>query len=90
MVVFQSWEIVSEPVYTDCFMHWWRGSQLHFTKLVQTMRAIGVHDDQALPLLSECMCYVPRCLFLLGVGTRNYYRKIGYELDGPYMSKQLL
>ena len=22
-----------------------------------------------------------------GVGTRNYYRKIGYELDGPYMSK---
>ncbi|XP_060559561.1 elongator complex protein 3 [Ruditapes philippinarum] len=25
-----------------------------------------------------------------GVGTRNYYRKIGYELDGPYMSKTLL
>ena len=25
-----------------------------------------------------------------GVGTRNYYRKIGYELDGPYMSKLLL
>ncbi|XP_052777667.1 elongator complex protein 3 isoform X1 [Mya arenaria] len=24
-----------------------------------------------------------------GVGTRNYYRKIGYELDGPYMSKSL-
>lgn len=24
-----------------------------------------------------------------GVGTRNYYRKIGYELDGPYMSKIL-
>lgn len=24
-----------------------------------------------------------------GVGTRNYYRKIGYELDGPYMSKML-
>uniref|UniRef100_A0A1B0G9N3 Elongator complex protein 3 n=1 Tax=Glossina morsitans morsitans TaxID=37546 RepID=A0A1B0G9N3_GLOMM len=24
-----------------------------------------------------------------GVGTRNYYRKLGYELDGPYMSKQL-
>jgi elongator complex protein 3 len=22
-----------------------------------------------------------------GVGTRNYYRKLGYELDGPYMSK---
>uniref|UniRef100_A0A1B6DSB2 Elongator complex protein 3 n=1 Tax=Clastoptera arizonana TaxID=38151 RepID=A0A1B6DSB2_9HEMI len=25
-----------------------------------------------------------------GIGTRNYYRKIGYELDGPYMSKMLL
>jgi len=25
-----------------------------------------------------------------GVGTRNYYRKLGYELDGPYMSKCLL
>ena len=25
-----------------------------------------------------------------GVGTRNYYRKIGYELDGPYMSKKLV
>ncbi|XP_055644886.1 elongator complex protein 3 [Toxorhynchites rutilus septentrionalis] len=25
-----------------------------------------------------------------GVGTRNYYRKMGYELDGPYMSKMLL
>lgn len=25
-----------------------------------------------------------------GVGTRNYYRKIGYELEGPYMSKLLL
>lgn len=24
-----------------------------------------------------------------GVGTRNYYRKIGYELEGPYMSKSL-
>lgn len=24
-----------------------------------------------------------------GVGTRNYYRKLGYELDGVYMSKSL-
>lgn len=28
--------------------------------------------------------------FIVGVGTRNYYRKIGYELDGPYMSKTLV
>uniref|UniRef100_A0A6G1S988 Elongator complex protein 3 n=1 Tax=Aceria tosichella TaxID=561515 RepID=A0A6G1S988_9ACAR len=25
-----------------------------------------------------------------GVGTRNYYKKLGYQLDGPYMSKMLL
>ncbi|XP_035177131.1 elongator complex protein 3 isoform X1 [Oxyura jamaicensis] len=24
-----------------------------------------------------------------GVGTRNYYRKLGYELEGPYMVKRL-
>jgi len=24
-----------------------------------------------------------------GVGTRHYYRKLGYELDGPFMSKSL-
>uniref|UniRef100_A0A6I8S7M3 Elongator complex protein 3 n=2 Tax=Xenopus tropicalis TaxID=8364 RepID=A0A6I8S7M3_XENTR len=24
-----------------------------------------------------------------GVGTRNYYRKLGYELEGPYMVKKL-
>lgn len=25
-----------------------------------------------------------------GVGTRNYYRKLGYELEGPYMCKSLM
>ncbi|KAJ1861535.1 Elongator subunit, partial [Coemansia sp. RSA 2703] len=25
-----------------------------------------------------------------GVGTRHYYRRLGYELDGPYMSKSLV
>ena len=37
---------------------------------------------------SITLCYV--CLINAGVGTRNYYRKIGYELDGPYMSKLLV
>jgi histone acetyltransferase (RNA polymerase elongator complex component) len=27
-------------------------------------------------------------LVISGVGTRHYYRKLGYELDGPYMSKK--
>lgn len=25
-----------------------------------------------------------------GVGTRDYYKKLGYQLDGPYMSKMLV
>lgn len=25
-----------------------------------------------------------------GVGTRHYYRKLGYHLEGPYMIKQLI
>lgn len=24
-----------------------------------------------------------------GVGTRDYYRRFGYELEGPYMTKML-
>jgi len=27
---------------------------------------------------------------IAGVGTRHYYRKLGYVLDGPYMSKMLI
>eukprot|EP01041_Mallomonas_annulata_P006229 gene6229-12617_t len=30
-----------------------------------------------------------KILVISGVGTRHYYRKLGYELDGPYMSKHL-
>jgi len=26
---------------------------------------------------------------IAGVGTRNYYAKLGYELEGPYMVKIL-
>lgn len=26
----------------------------------------------------------------VGIGTRDYYRKLGYELDGVYMSKLLV
>lgn len=27
---------------------------------------------------------------IAGIGTRDYYRRLGYELDGPYMSKVLI
>jgi elongator complex protein 3 len=30
-----------------------------------------------------------KILVIAGVGTRHYYRKLGYHLDGPYMSKLL-
>lgn len=31
-----------------------------------------------------------KLLVIAGVGTRHYYRKMGYQLDGPYMSKMLV
>ncbi|KAG2382360.1 hypothetical protein C9374_005562 [Naegleria lovaniensis] len=31
-----------------------------------------------------------KIVVISGVGTRHYYRKLGYELDGPYMSKMLV
>jgi elongator complex protein 3 len=31
----------------------------------------------------------PKLVVIAGVGTRYYYRKLGYETDGPYMSKWL-
>ena len=31
-----------------------------------------------------------KILVISGVGTRHYYRKLGYELEGPYMVKSLL
>lgn len=30
-----------------------------------------------------------KILVISGVGTRHYYRRLGYSLDGPYMSKML-
>lgn len=31
-----------------------------------------------------------RLAVISGVGTRHYYRKLGYELLGPYMAKDLV
>ena len=30
-----------------------------------------------------------KLVVISAVGTREYYKKLGYSLDGPYMSKQL-
>ena len=32
----------------------------------------------------------PIYIYIYTSGTRHYYRRMGYELDGPYMSKSLL
>jgi elongator complex protein 3 len=31
-----------------------------------------------------------KLLVISGVGTRHYYRKLGYELDGQYLSKSIV
>lgn len=30
-----------------------------------------------------------KLVVISGVGTRHYYRKLGYELEGPYMVKSI-
>lgn len=40
--------------------------------------------------IAKCEHGSGKIAVISGVGTRNYYRKIGYELDGPYMSKSLV
>ena len=30
-----------------------------------------------------------RMLVISGVGTREYYKKLGYDYEGPYMGKKL-
>lgn len=57
------------------------------------------HGSKKIAVISgSCQCNFQFCFFFnllkffyffVGVGTRNYYRKMGYELDGPYMSKSL-
>jgi elongator complex protein 3 len=39
--------------------------------------------------IAKCEHKSSKLAVIAGVGTRNYYRKLGYELDGPYMSKIL-
>ena len=47
-------------------------------------------------LMEEAECIARRehrstkVAVISGVGTRHYYRKLGYELEGPYMVKYLV
>lgn len=48
------------------------------TLLMETAEKIAENEHQS-----------EKIVVISGVGTRDYYRKLGYELDGPYMSKKL-
>ena len=59
--------------------------------------ALQEHGSHKISVISGTLCMYKKfqvslkvIIIFAGVGTRNYYRKIGYELDGPYMSKMLL
>ena len=40
--------------------------------------------------ISKEMFDAKRLLVISAVGTREYYRKLGYSFLGPYMSKELV
>lgn len=39
--------------------------------------------------IARCEHRSTKVAVISGVGTRHYYRKLGYELEGPYMVKAL-
>lgn len=49
------------------------------TLLMEEAESIALHEHGSVKIS-----------VISGVGTRNYYRKLGYSLDGPYMSKPLV
>ena len=47
--------------------------------LMEAAEAIAAHEHRS-----------DRVAVISGVGTRHYYRKLGYELEGPYMVKSVV
>ena len=39
--------------------------------------------------IAQCEHRSQKIAVISGVGTRHYYRKLGYHLEGPYMVKLL-
>lgn len=61
---------------------------------IQTKNANVQHQGIGKKLLQEAEnmsrdAGKSKMLIISGIGTRNYYRKLGYERDGPYMGKNL-
>jgi hypothetical protein len=48
-------------------------------EVTESNKKMPSHGHQ---LSYNCLC--------VGVGTRDYYRKLGYRLEGPYMVKSLV
>lgn len=60
------------------------------SKASSSFQLIGSIDERDFTLCSvreECHLVLNLCC--AGVGTRHYYRKLGYQLEGPYMTKML-
>ncbi|KAL7671596.1 hypothetical protein ACOME3_006489 [Neoechinorhynchus agilis] len=52
----------------------------------QGIGALLMQEAERIAKMEHCS---EKLSVISAVGTRNYYRKLGYELDGPYMSKEL-
>jgi len=70
---------LAEPLTsTNTAVHWRPSAQGFGTLLMEEAERIAreEHGSTKLAVIS-------------GVGTRHYYRKLGFELEGPYMTKAL-
>ena len=48
----------------------------------------GIENEEAEKIAKEEMS-IRKLLVISAIGTREYYRRLGYELEGPYMGKKL-
>ena len=65
-------------------------SHIIFAKLLHVMQGFGILLMEEAERIAREEHGSEKLLVISGVGTRHYYRKMGYQLDGPYMSKMLL
>ena len=70
-----AWKIVAYRIIFHSDLYLWQG---YGTLLMEEAEQIA-HEEQRSTKIAV----------ISGVGTRHYYRKLGYELEGPYMVKSL-
>ena len=67
----------------DCF------SRLTFLLLIIIFQGYGTLLMEEAERIARKEHRSKKLAVISGVGTRHYYRKLGYELEGPYMVKCL-